>query len=160
MFCSLLAQWHWHLRSFPSTFTLKTNNSSTSPQSSDHVDTLWFRVAKPPFFQIELDSLDLSAILWEYMRRSPGSEVLFQPHCSSLCAVLTLIVIVKRIPFYSAIKLMAATQIKPSTNMTGPVPGHGWPRRGGGPAPQTPTQFNESKYPATSAMTINRPINL
>lgn len=55
---------------------------------------------------------------------------------------------------------MAATQIKPSTNMTGPVPGHGWPRRGGGPAPQTPTQFNESKYPATSAMTINRPINL
>lgn len=87
-------------------------------------------------------------------------EVLFELYYSSLCAVLNLSVSVKGVPFYFAIKVMAATQIKPSTNMTGPVPGHGWPRRGGGPAPQTPTQFNESKYPATSAMTINRPINL
>lgn len=57
---------------------------------------------------------------------------------------------------------MAATQIKPAANMTGPAPGHGWPRRGGGPGPasQTPNQFNESKYPVASAMTINRPINL
>lgn len=84
-------------------------------------------------------------------------EFLFELYFS---AVLNWSVSVRGVPFYLAIKVMAATQIKPSTNMTGPVPGHGWPRRGGGPAQQTPTQFNESKYPATSAMTINRPINL
>lgn len=56
---------------------------------------------------------------------------------------------------------MAATQIKPPSNLAVPAGGHGWPRRGGGgPAAQTPTQFNDSKYPTASALTINRPINL
>lgn len=54
---------------------------------------------------------------------------------------------------------MAATQMKPPTSLTGPAGGHGWPRRGGAPTPAT-NQFNESKYPISSALTINRPINL
>ncbi|XP_054275249.1 cleavage and polyadenylation specificity factor subunit 5-like isoform X2 [Macrosteles quadrilineatus] len=54
---------------------------------------------------------------------------------------------------------MTSTQIKPS-NLSGPAGGHGWPRRGGGgPAAQTPTQFNDAKFPSP-VLTINRPINL
>ncbi|XP_046667143.1 cleavage and polyadenylation specificity factor subunit 5 isoform X2 [Homalodisca vitripennis] len=55
---------------------------------------------------------------------------------------------------------MAAPQIKAPSNISGPAGGHGWPRRGGGPTSQTTAQFNESKYPTSSALTINRPINL